>query len=408
VTPPHDFTDERALLGAAIVHPDIVGELVTVVRPGDFYRPAHSAIFTALEALHADGRAWDDRALAVEARRLGGEFETAELSAMQAHPTFAWRRTAERLVELRARRDLLAVAEVIEKRAVDTGQYPSDTLTEAKVALDAVDLVTDALPDTLLLSAMVATMDHEAAPWVIPGLLRAMWRAMVVGLEGHGKSLLLAQVGWCASQGLHPFTRRHCEPVMVLHVDLENTIDRVGEGYKPLHEATKAASRCYDDGRHYTWHRPDGIDVRARRDRAQLECILRDVQPGLVCIGPLRKSYQPRPGENDERASLGVQAVFDDLRARFGFALLIEHHAPHADAGGTRRRPFGSSTWLGWPEFGLTMDAKKENPTQYRLGRWRGDRVKAAWPDEIHHSGLGSDWYWDGHWSNPDVLRAVS
>jgi replicative DNA helicase len=47
-------------------------------------------------------------------------------------------------------------------------------------------------------------------------------------------------------------------------------------------------------------------------------------------------------------------------------------------------RPTGSSYWLRWPEFGLSLEKEKTAPgvtPRFKVGRWRGDRVKAQWPE---------------------------
>jgi replicative DNA helicase len=93
-----------------------------------------------------------------------------------------------------------------------------------------------------------------------------------------------------------------------------------------------------------------------------------------------------------------VQGILDDLRTRFQFALVAEHHAPQGNNGSRELRPFGSSLWLRWPEFGLRFRAHPDRPKQVVLvERWRGDRYRANWPDELHR---GPAWPWEGRWSN--------
>lgn len=401
-TAPHDLDAERAILGHLLVNRNDVGDVLELVRPSDFYGFANASVVALIETVHRDGRPWDTATIATESARTGIPITAADLVTTMADSVGSgWRRTAEWLVELRARRDLLAAASDLETAARNMTAHPADTVETISARLQSTTTGTDDVPDSLMASSNLADEPDTDTAWVVPGLLGRGHRSMIVGFEGHGKSLLLGQVGWCASQGLQPFTRTHADPVAVLHVDLENPRDRIKVGYRPLKANCRRMSRCFDDARHFTWHRNDGIDLRSRRDRSQLEAILRRIQPDLVCIGPLRKSYRPEKGENDERAALAVQAIYDDLRTRYDFALLIEHHAPHADGstGGRRPRPMGSSTWLGWSEFGFGMAPLKDRPGCYELERWRYDRVSAHWPDQIHKGHVtGSGWYWDGWW----------
>ena len=53
--PPHDLDAEEAALGAAILSTEAARQLVELVRPGDFYRPAHQFIAEAVGDLVAIG-----------------------------------------------------------------------------------------------------------------------------------------------------------------------------------------------------------------------------------------------------------------------------------------------------------------------------------------------------------------
>jgi replicative DNA helicase len=223
--------------------------------------------------------------------------------------------------------------------------------------------------------------DH--APWVIDGLLREGWRVVLVASEGSGKMTWLRQIALCAANGVHPLTWKACEPVETLVVDLENPLDVVYEGAQRI--VGQVRKEQGDDYRkHGAWlfHQPGGVDLRSRADRARLEVALCEVRPKVVVVGPLYKAFRRGKGESDEEAASAVAAVFDDLRSRFGFALLIEHHAPKGAMSGRDLVPFGSSLWMRWPEFGLTLEPTG-NPREFTVGRFRKDRVAGAWPRSI-------------------------
>ncbi len=143
----------------------------------------------------------------------------------------------------------------------------------------------------------------------------------------------------------------------------------------------------------HLWTRPGGIDLRARKDRNEFVAVLNRTRPDLVCLGPVYKSYRVKAKETDEQVAAEVQAILDDLRTRFEFALFIEHHAPHGDSSSRNVRPFGSSLWLRWPEFGLALRQNREMPKSLDVGRWRGDRVQPnGWPDRLDRQGHGFPW----------------
>ena len=112
---------------------------------------------------------------------------------------------------------------------------------------------------------------------------------------------------------------------------------------------------------------------------------LRAQEPQLVVAGPVYKLGRRRQGESYEDAAEGVQQVLDDLRTRFGFALVLEHHAPKGEHGSRELAPFGSQRWLAWPELGLGLQpyVERDSTRGLRVQRFRGDRMASAWPDRL-------------------------
>jgi replicative DNA helicase len=240
------------------------------------------------------------------------------------------------------------------------------------------------------------------APWVIPDLLRIDWRAVIVAGEGMGKSTLLRQLAICTAQGVHPLKFTAVPPVRTLVVDAENSVAAIAEtGAKLDRQARVAAGERYDPERCRIWSRPGGLDLRDARHRADFVREIRAQAPQLVVAGPVYKLGRRRQGESYEDAAEGVQQVLDDLRMRFHFALVLEHHAPKGEGGSREMAPFGSQRWLAWPELGLGL--KSEKGGSLLVQRFRGDRMASSWPDRIDR---GDVWPFVGVWRNG--LRAAS
>lgn len=407
-----DLPLEASIVGRALHRPPDLGDMLDTISDREFADSRHALVWLAIENLHEAGASWDLGDVLRECQPDGppsldgsGLVVTAhELMELRSAAVAGWQRSAARLIDLRARRQLRGLAIRLEADAADERLDTGDVLERYAAELGQVEASPEALPACLLDSVDLAYEESEVVPWVVPGLMRRRHRAIIVGFEGHGKTTLLSQVAWCASQGIHPFRRTRCEPVRVLHVDLENSRDRMTAGYRPIADQCRSASSSWEKGRMYTLHREDGMDLRGRRDRGQLDRVMAWHRPDLLVLGPLRKTYRRR-NEPEESAALEVQAVFDDLRTRHDCALLLEHHAPHA-AGGQKRdpRPFGSSTWLGWSEFGLGMEPERDDAGEevqglYHLSRWRNDRVKADWPLMISR---GKTWPWDATYGAPE------
>jgi RecA-family ATPase len=198
--------------------------------------------------------------------------------------------------------------------------------------------------------------DEKAEPWLIPGLLCRSWRALIVAPEGAGKSMVARALVMGAAQGIGPFGGSSYEPVRTLMVDCENPDGVVRATCRPIRAAAKMNAADYADWRGWLWHQPGGLNLRTRTDRANFERVLAASRPDVVCAGPIYKLY--RTGrDNDEQATLDVLQMFDELRTRYGFALVLEHHAPKGQGASNIRElvPYGSSLWLRWPELGLKL-----------------------------------------------------
>ena len=92
-TPPQDFAAEQGVLGAMLMSKDAIAEVLEVIRPADFYRPAHESIFEAILDLFGRGEPADAITVADELTkrgdlsRVGGASYLHEL--VQSVPTAA-------------------------------------------------------------------------------------------------------------------------------------------------------------------------------------------------------------------------------------------------------------------------------------------------------------------------------
>jgi replicative DNA helicase len=58
-TPPQDVAAEQSVLGGMLLSKDAIADVVEILRPGDFYRPAHAAVFDAILDLYGRGEPAD-------------------------------------------------------------------------------------------------------------------------------------------------------------------------------------------------------------------------------------------------------------------------------------------------------------------------------------------------------------
>ncbi|MFI9507378.1 replicative DNA helicase [Nocardia sp. NPDC052566] len=76
--PPHDMAAEQSVLGGMLLSKDAIADVIEVLRPGDFYRPAHQAIYDTVLDLYGRGEPADPVTVAAgldrrgELKRIGG------------------------------------------------------------------------------------------------------------------------------------------------------------------------------------------------------------------------------------------------------------------------------------------------------------------------------------------------
>lgn len=225
--------------------------------------------------------------------------------------------------------------------------------------------------------------------WVIPGVLEKQERVIVVAAEGVGKTMLARQVAICCAAGIHPFTYQRMPRVRTLTVDLENPERIIKRTSSKIMSA--AISRGFtDDVDAHLFIKPDGLDLCSAKDRALLESYIDRIRPELICLGPLYKSFIDSGTRTSEALAIEVARYLDQIRDVYGCALWLEHHAPLGSVGSRDLRPFGSSVWSRWPEFGIAL---QPDPTAlegfvYEVRHFRGARDIREWPTKMKRGTL--------------------
>src|SRR6201997_1961383 len=69
--PPHNLDAERSLLGAMLLSRDAIAAAMETCGADDFYKPAHSHVFEAINVLYTQGEPADPVTVADELGRAG-------------------------------------------------------------------------------------------------------------------------------------------------------------------------------------------------------------------------------------------------------------------------------------------------------------------------------------------------
>lgn len=279
-----------------------------------------------------------------------------------------------------------AVARQVAALLADERELLDTRLSKARRLLDGLAAAGDRRdPGRLTTWEELVSESDEEYRWLIPGVLEEQERVMIVAAEGVGKTMLARQVAICCAAGVHPFTYSRIDPVRTLLVDLENPERIIRRTARRIVESVKEnwPDRPAEEAR--LWIKPDGVDVLKPADRARLEAVVEESRPKLLVLGPLYKAFVDPGGRSAEAVAIEVATYLDHLRATYGVALWLEHHAPLGNAlSGRDLRPMGSAVWMRWPEFGyaLAPDPAAARP-EYQVKQWRGPRDMREWPARL-------------------------
>lgn len=222
-------------------------------------------------------------------------------------------------------------------------------------------------------------IEREVRPssFVIPHVLATGDRWLLTGFEGHGKSTFLRQLAVMVAAGIHPWTGAEMPPQKVMMVDSENHPDQVLESWQdmigraarlgfPVQRGMLILQEEWDN--EINLNEPSGRRWLIERTQAH--------KPALICIGPL---YNLSSKDLSEHAVVNeMKSAINEARGVVGSAVIMEHHAPHRGNGDKDRsvRPYGSSTFLKWPDFGYGLKPE-EDEGYYELQKTRFPRVRS-------------------------------
>lgn len=398
-TPPHDIPAEEAVLGACLISREAIRDVAPILSPDDFYAPKNQHLYRSITHLDARG----DRVDPVTV----GDFLQSE-GLLESVGGLEYFHTLQNMVpsisncshygrivvrHSRLRRLVMTMQDVSEG-AFEAGADPDDLLGRAMAMLQDWRLLprVSAEPENLFKMAdfLEAARNEDGGvhrDWVVPNMLRAGWRAVLVGIEGGGKSLLLRQIAAMVANGRHPFALSRRIPAQVtLSIDAENPADVI-EHQAGLLDRT-ASLPLSQDHNWWVWHVEAGLNLTQRADQAKFEKVVEHVRPKLVTLGPAYKLYPVREGEDWSAPTMTFLRFLHEQAVRYGFALIVEHHAPKGANGSRELFPAGASEWLRWPEFGIKLMPSRDTdrqgrPLAYTMGRFRGDRVPATWPLKV-------------------------
>lgn len=401
--PISDPAAEKATLGALLLRPELIPDVLKVAGPDAWWLPQHVHLVNVLADMHKAERTIDPRTVLDEVRKRGllDQLSGTYLASLMER---AWNPAnaveyAQTVAEThRARRVQQAAQRALQQV---TGSVDDAVLTLAE-AVDDVGSVDASGQESMNLDAFLSLpRDYD---WLIDGLVERLDRVVVTGEEGGAKSWLLQQFAVCAAAGLHPFSFRKTKPIRVLLLDLENSPRLVGRRLDRLRDLARAAGAPVDPDMLRVECRPQGVDVTRPAGAAWFTGKVLANRPDLLVTGSLYRMHEQNI--NDELAARQLISVVDEVRTRARCAVMIEAHSPHPPPGAKRRdmRPAGSSLFKRSPECGIGLRPSKEEGV-VDVVAWRGQRDDREWPAYLRDG--RPSWPWVEHMPSWEFGRSA-
>lgn len=270
---------------------------------------------------------------------------------------------------------------------MSNGQPIHDVADHIAAGLD-LNLLLETTPDSWAARARTAVdwLDITKRPehefkFVIPGVLARSERLLLVGYEGHGKSLFCRQIAACLASGVHPFTLQPIEHRRVLYIDAENHPGQVLGDWKRLAQVCRRIGEPIPGFLHVLEEWDSTIDLGVRDGKMWLKERVHAYQPELLVLGPLKNLVEDNLSGHETVNNL--RRTINEVRSISDCAVIMEHHAPLRMTGDKQRelRPYGSGLFLGWPDFGYALQPT-DTKGEFEWRAFRGDRVRhREWPE---------------------------
>jgi replicative DNA helicase len=380
-----DRTTEQALLAACLTSKTARQEARRHITGGDFDYPAHASIWAAMGSLDRHDKSVDPVTVlaALGTDRAALEVMPALVTAVALPDSVPEYAAIVRGWSVRRALDIEAIrvrADAFNPDA-NVGTLAANVASRFIAIRDGGAAATEDI--TALTARELLEQEDDEPDWLIPNLLERRDRLILTGEEGLGKSHMLRQIAVHVAAGLDPFhDKGRTTAGRALIVDCENTWSQVRRKLRPAIEFASIRGEK-DVADRLVVDCTNRMDITRDRDLARIHQLLDAYQPDLVVIGPLYRLV-PRALQTDDDTA-PVLAALDTIRDR-GAALLMEAHAGHAQgARGIRdMRPRGSSSLMGWPEFGFGLRGVSEGIAD--VIPWRGQREERDWPQRVRRS----------------------
>jgi hypothetical protein len=237
--PPQDLDAEQCALGGMLLSHDVIAAVADVLGGGtDFYRPAHTTIYTAILRLHAQGEPADPITVAAELGRTGDLQRAGGMpylhGLVNAVPTAANAEYYAGIVQEQATlRRLVEAGTAIAAMGYAADGDVNDIVEHARKTFEGAATLTAHGPAHL--AAAILDWDEFFATdfgsvRLLPGRLMAPGQQITLVGDGKaGKSLFAQEWMWRMATGRPFLGDDAADPLPILYLDAENGREQIQE-----------------------------------------------------------------------------------------------------------------------------------------------------------------------------------
>lgn len=223
----YDLPAELGVIGAILMDPERLEQVIGILEPGDFYQGEHGAIFRAMLKLHKDGQQIDETLLTGKPGIDPAVLHDLVYTHPQAQNIRAYARIVKRYAGHRRLKQELTNALATIHSGTLADVEPGIVFDElAKRIAPAIREPLQEEPRrTIWTAAELLAADFPEPQWTIPGVL-PMGLAFLAGRPKVGKSWLGLQIAVAVGSGGRVFDRV-IKPGRVLYLALEDSERRL-------------------------------------------------------------------------------------------------------------------------------------------------------------------------------------
>lgn len=319
---------EQSALAAILARPERMEEAATELSPSHFHAPDHRAIYAAMLALKAQGRGVELLTVADSLERVGKLAEiggTVRLAEIMASGGGSFSETVRLLREVATRREIIEASLALMEGARNPMRDVSALVEKAhQIGTGAKRPGQPSRAFTFLgLEELLGT--PRPTKWLIRDYLEAETLSVLFGESGCMKTFVALDMGLCVASGTDWHGNKVPNPGPVFYL--------AGEGFNGIGKRIKAwiVSRGAD---------PAGLPFFVSSAPAQFldgesaaavagavaSLAEQHGPPRLVIVDTLNRNFGP----GDENSSADMTAfvsALDDLKSRFGCAVMVVHHS---------------------------------------------------------------------------------